>query len=166
MIKDTNCKTKIQCLLEEYHESAECFRHTYSTIWQSGVVFATISAAVFGFFFSFQNQLKLNLPYLPFISLSSIIIWWLMVFEPMNRYGDVRGKRCAEIEVELSNLVPALNMRHFRNYGASKIRFLQVRWGVRILSAIIIVLMALLVLSFFFPSILPWGQLGNQTSTR
>lgn len=151
MLTDKNGRLKVKCLLEEYTECAECFRHTYATIWQSGILFATFSVAIFGFFFSFQNQLRMYLPYLPFVSLSSVILWWLMIFEPMNRYGDIREKRCSEIEVELSNIIPNLNMKHFRNYGVSKGRVLRVRWGVRILALIIIVLMLLLLLTFCVP---------------
>ena len=150
MLKDEDSKLRVQCLLKEYDECAECFRHTYTTIWQSGILFATFSVAVFGFFFSFQRELSTYLPYLPFVSLSSIIIWWLMIFEPMNRYGDIREKRCKQIEEELSNIIPNLNMRHFRNYGSTKIRFLRVRWAVRVLAVIIIVLMLLLVQDFGF----------------
>ncbi len=165
MLKDETGELRVNCLLEEYKDCSEGFRHTYATIWQSGVVFATISVAIFGFFFSFQNQVKMSLPYLPFIALFGIVLWWVMVFEPMNRYGDARGKRCEEIENELSSIIPSLKMKHYRNYGESKIRFLRVRWGVRILAVIIIALMILLVLSFFFPSILPLGSSGNQTGT-
>lgn len=155
MLEDKNGKLRVHCLLEEYKESAECFRHTYATIWQSGIMFATFSAAIFGFFFSFQNQLHIYLPYFPFISLSSIIIWWIMVFEPMNHYGDVREKRCREIEEELSKTIPNLNMKHFRSYGETKRRFFRVRWGVRVLAIIIIVMMLLLLLVFGFPSGFP-----------
>jgi len=165
MLKDENGELRVKCLLAEYADCSDGFRHTYATIWQSGIVFATISGALFGFFVSFQTQLKLSLPYLPFIPLSVIILWWSMVFEPMNRYGDVRAKRCAEIENEMSNLIPSLKMKHYSTYGESKIRFLRVRVGVRILAVIVIALMVLLVLSFFFPSILPVGFSGNQTST-
>lgn len=52
MLKDEDSKLRVQCLLKEYDECAECFRHTYTTIWQSGILFATFSVAVFGFFFS------------------------------------------------------------------------------------------------------------------
>lgn len=152
MLKDDGGKLKVQCLLEEYKETAECFRHTYATIWQSGIMFATFSVAVFGFFFSFQNQLHMYLPYLPFVALSSLVIWWLMVFEPMNHYGDVREKRCAEIESELSKIIPNLDMRQFRSYGEAKRTFFRVRWGVRILAILIIALMLLLLLVFGFAS--------------
>lgn len=155
MLKDKDGKLRVQCLLKEYEESAECFRHTYATIWQSGILFATFSVAVFGFFFSFQDVLNVYLSYLPFISLSSIILWWLMIFEPMNRYGDIRAERCRQIEEELSNVIPNLNMRHFRSYGGTKKRALRVRWGVRLLAIVIIVLMLLLVLNFVFLSRLP-----------
>lgn len=152
MLKDENSELRVKCLLKEYDECAECFRHTYATIWQSGILFATFSLAIFGFFFSFQNVLSAYLPYLPFISLSSIIVWWLMIFEPMNRYGDIREKRCREIEEELSDIIPNLDMRHFRNYGGAKRRFWRVRWGARGLAIIIIVLALLLVLDFVFRS--------------
>ena len=102
-------KLRVQCLLEEYKECSECFRHTYATIWQSGILFATFSAAVFGFYFSFQEKLNAFLPYLPFISLASILVWSIMVFEPMDRYGDVRASRCEQIEEELSNIIPLDN---------------------------------------------------------
>jgi hypothetical protein len=148
MSKLPNTKLVVQCLLEEYSQCAECFRHTYATIWQSGLLFATFSAAVFGFFFSFQDRLHLSLPYLPFVSLSSIIIWWLMVFEPMNRYGDSRTKRCRQIEEELSIEVTGLKMKHFGNYDTSKGRYMRVRNGVRLLAFIIIVVMVLLGLYF------------------
>jgi len=152
MLKDESGELRVQCLLKEYKQSAECFRHTYTTIWQSGIMFATFSVAIFGFYFSFQNQLHISLPYLPFISLSSIIIWWLMVFEPMNHYGDVREERCKEIESELSKIVPNLTMKHFGSYGKAKSKFLRVRWGVRVLALVIIVLMILLLIVFGFPS--------------
>lgn len=152
MIRDENGELRVQCLLKEYKESAECFRHTYATIWQSGIMFATFSAAIFGFYFSFQSQLHVSLPYLPFISLSSIIIWWLMVFEPMNRYGDVREERCRQIESELSKIIPNLEMKNFSSYGKAKGKFLRVRWGVRLLAIVIIVLMILLLVVFGLPS--------------
>jgi len=152
MLKDEDGKLRVQCLLDEYDECVECFRHTYTTIWQSGILFATFSVAILGFFFSFQTELNEYLSYLPFISLSSIIVWWLMIFEPMNRYGDIREKRCRQIEEELSNIIPNLNMRHFRNYGKTKRRFLRVRWGVRVLAIIISVLVLLLVLDLVFLS--------------
>lgn len=148
MLKDEDGKLRVECLLKEYEECAECFRHTYATIWQSSILFATFSAAIFGFFFSFQNILNVYLPYLPFVSLSSIILWWLMIFEPMNRYGDIRQERCREIEEDLSNVIPNLNMMHFRNYSTAKRRYLRVRLGVRVLTIIIIVLMLLLVVHF------------------
>lgn len=71
-----------------------------------------------------------------------------MVFEPMNHYGDIRERRCRQIEEELSNSIPNLSMTHFRGYGTTKMRFLRVRWGVRVLAAIIIVLMLLLAINF------------------
>jgi hypothetical protein len=145
-------KLKVQCLLDEYKECAECFRHTYATIWQSGVLFATFSAAVFGFFFSFQDKLNVIMPILPFISLSSIIIWCLMVFEPMNHYGDIRATRCGQIEEELSKIVPNLSMNHFRNYDGSKRKFFRVRNGTRLLAITIIVLMLLFGIYFAFAS--------------
>jgi hypothetical protein len=154
MSKKEESNLRVTCLLKEYEETAECFRHTYATIWQSGIMFATFSVAVFGFFFSFEDKLKLYLPYLPFVSLGSILVWWLMVFEPMNHYGDIRQERCSKIEEELSSIVPNLNMRHFREYGAAK-GFLRVRLGVRILAVIIIIVMLLLALAFAFPSGLP-----------
>lgn len=161
MSEDKILELRVQCLLKEYEQSAESFRHTYATIWQSGVLFATFSAAIFGFFFSFQNQLKVYLPYLPFISLASIILWWSMIFEPMNRYGDIRATRCQEIEGELSSVLPNLNMRLFRNYNQRKNRIFRVRWGVRILALIIFILMILLLLIPFSPSKLPVHPLGN-----
>jgi hypothetical protein len=153
MLKDKNGELKVQCLLKEYEECAECFRHTYETIWQSSILFATFSVAVFGFFFSFHSDLKIYLVYLPFVSLSSILVWWLMIFEPMNHYGDIRQERCKEIEEELSKIVPNLKMSHFQDYSQSKRRFFRVRWGTRILAIIIIVLMLLLALTLAFPSI-------------
>lgn len=154
MLKDKDGSLKIQCLLKEYEEAAECFRHTYETIWQSSILFATFSVAVFGFFFSFHSDLKMYVTYLPFISLSSIIVWWLMIFEPMNHYGDIRQERCKEIEKELSKIIPNLNMSHFQDYSQSKRKFFRVRWGARILAVIIIVLMLLLALTLVFPSVL------------
>lgn len=148
-----NNKLKVQCLLEEYNQCAECFRHTYATIWQSGVLFATFSAAVFGFFFSFQDKLNVYMPILPFISMLSIIVWWLMVFEPMNHYGDIRATKCGQIEEELSKIVPNLNMNHFRNYGRSKGKFLRVRNGTRILAIMAIVLMLLFGIHFGFANL-------------
>jgi hypothetical protein len=143
---------KVQCLLEEYKQCAECFRHTYATIWQSGILFASFSAAVFGVYFSFQDKLNVFLPYLPFVSLASVLIWSLMVFESMNRYGDLRATRCAQIEKELSSTIPDLRMNHFGDLSTSKRRFIRVRNGVRILAGMIVVLMILLGLYFLLGS--------------
>jgi hypothetical protein len=153
MIWDRDGNLKVQCLLKEYEEATESFRHTYETIWQSSILFATFSIAVFGFFFSFHNDLKIYAPYLPFVSLSSILLWWLMIFEPMNHYGDVRQKRCQEIEDELSKAVPYLKMSLFNDYSKSKGKYLRVRYGTRILALITIVLMLLLALTLVFPSV-------------
>ena len=144
MSRVTSSELRIRCLLEEYKECAECFRHTYATIWQAGILFATFSAAVFGFYFSFQDKLSVYLPFLPFISLGSIMVWWFMIFEPMNRYGDVRAMRCKTIEEELSSIVPDLKMRHFSELGSSKKKYLRVRNTVRILAIIIIIMMLLI----------------------
>jgi len=139
-----NNKLRVQCLLEEYHECAECFRHTYATIWQSGILFATFSAAVFGFYVSFQGKTIVFLPFLPFVSLASILVWTVLVFESMNRYGDIRASRCELIEEELSTIVPKLNMTHFRNLAKSKQKYLRVRNGVRLLAGMIIIMIILL----------------------
>jgi hypothetical protein len=147
MDKTNAIKLKVDCLLKEYSECSECFRHTYATIWQSSILFATFSAAVFGFFFSFQTQLNLFLPYLPFFSMVSILIWWGLVFEPMNRYGDRRAKRCGAIETELGTIIPDLNMEHYLKYESSKHKYSRVRTGVRLLALAVILIMLLLAIS-------------------
>ena len=146
MDKTTAIKLRVDCLLKEYSECSECFRHTYATIWQSGVLFATFSAAVFGFFFSFE-KLNVFLPYLPFLATASILIWWGLVFEPMNRYGDRRAIRCGDIEKELGTIVPELKMEHYCGYENSKHKYSRVRNGVRLLAAAIILIMLFLAIS-------------------
>jgi hypothetical protein len=165
MSEDKTLELRVQCLLKEYEQSAESFRHTYATIWQSGVLFATFSVAIFGFFFSFQSELK-SLPYLPYVALSSIILWWVTIFEPMNHYGDIRANRCQKIEEELSTMLPPLNMRQFTNYNRGKYKAFRVRWGVRILGVIIIVLMILLLPVLFSSSKLPVNPLESLPNIR
>ena len=77
-----------------------------------------------------------------------------MIFEPMNRYGDLREKRCKEIEGELSGLVAGLNMKHFKEYSKRRGKFYRVRWGTRIFILMIVVTVLLLGYTFWEDSLL------------
>jgi hypothetical protein len=87
------------------------------------------------------------LPYLPFLSMLSILIWWGLIFEPMNRYGDRRAKRCGDIERELGTIIPDLRMEHYLCYENSKHRYSRVRTGVRLLAGAVLLIMLFLALS-------------------
>ena len=97
--------------LSEYEECAECYRHTYQTIWQASAFFAAISTALFGVMIGFGQADWL----IALVSPVPFLLWYWAIFRPMDSYGEWRSERCAGIEQTL-NKVPGLNMRHFTEY--------------------------------------------------
>ena len=112
----------IECYLTEYRECMESYRHTYATIWQSGIVFTTISVAIVAFVnISDIGGGSHKIP--PFVLMLvpiPILFWWWGVFMSMNRYGELRSKRLEEIEQLLNESVPRLQMCHFCNYNRDR----------------------------------------------
>ena len=91
----------------EYEQCMESYRHTYDTIWQAGGLFSAISAAIIAL--ATSNALKLFFP-LP------VILWFLGIFIPMNRYGEWRAQRLANLESLFNNSISGLQMSHFTDY--------------------------------------------------
>jgi hypothetical protein len=100
-----------QAYLIEYQECMESYRHTYATIWQASGLFAAISAGV----------LTLGKgSYIDVIAPIPVIFWYIGIFIPMNRYGEIRNDRLAAIEQLLSDAIPDLDMRHYRRFSSAR----------------------------------------------
>lgn len=99
--------------LSEYEQALGTYRFTYHTIWQAGSVFITASAAIAAIAASHDEGIAIFAP-LPFL------FWWLGIYRPMNRYGELHGDRAAEIEEILSTTVCGLEMTHFRTFNAER----------------------------------------------
>lgn len=135
-----------QAYLVEYQECIESYRHTYGTIWQAGAFSAAIAAAIISFtgngdLFQFFTPLPL-------------IFWYLGIFIPMNRYGELRNDRLMEIEELLNDNIPSLKMRHFSKYGhyrKNKIGFFKRiykgKWRVNQVVTVFIIL--IIIMQFF-----------------
>jgi len=102
-----------QGYLVEYEQCMESYRHTYATIWQAGALFAAISAAIVTFAGSDNSNLQVLAP-LP------IIFWYLGIFQPMNRYGEVRNDRLVQLEQTLGTAIRDLQMQHFRYFSGTR----------------------------------------------
>jgi hypothetical protein len=100
-----------QGYLTEYEQCLESYRHTYETIWQASALFAAISAGIIAFG---NTQIPSIVGPLP------IIFWYLGIFRPMNRYGELRNDRLAELERRLSEAVPGLDMRAVRSFSGAR----------------------------------------------
>jgi hypothetical protein len=100
-----------QAYLVEYQQCMESYRHTYATIWQASGLFAAISAGV----------VTLGKgPYIEIIAPIPVIFWYVGIFIPMNRYGEIRNDRLAAIEERLSEAIPDLDMRHYRGFSTTR----------------------------------------------
>ena len=102
-------KVRIDAYLKEYSECAASYRHTYATIWQAGGIFFATSGVMLAFSDDINNIVFS-------FSLVPIVFWWIGLFLPMDKYGEMRSKRLSDIEEELNNLKLGLKMRHFSRY--------------------------------------------------
>lgn len=120
-----------RAFLVEYEQCMESYRHTYTTIWQAGALFAAISAAVLAFGTRGGTTILVTLIgsrpaadggefWLTALAPVPFLFWYLGIFLPMNRYGEVRATRLADIEKTLSAGIPDLNMKHYINYNDSR----------------------------------------------
>lgn len=100
----------------EYEQCMESYRHTYQTIWQAGTVLVTASAAIVALAAS-RGGVD---PIAQVIAPVPFLFWWWGIFRPMNRYGERRSKRLAELEKRLNTLVAGLDMGHFIDYDAER----------------------------------------------
>lgn len=128
--------------LTEYQECVDSYRHTYTTIWQAGALFSAISAAIVAFAGPKWIQMLAPLPF---------IFWYLGIFTPMDRYGELRSERLAKIEQLLNHAVPGLGMDHFINYNKSRKekigiikRIYKRKWGVKHVVSIFGILLILI----------------------
>lgn len=102
-----------EAYLIEYQECMDSYRHTYATIWQAGAIFAAISAAIVAF--TRGSELPGGsagiASWIQILAPISFLFWWWGIFMPMNRYGELRSDRLAEIEELLSDpTIPKLQM--------------------------------------------------------
>jgi hypothetical protein len=102
--------------MTEYEQCAESYRHTYATIWQAGGLFGIISGAIVAIG-STQGSLD---PIIQVLAPLPLVFWYLGIFRPMNRYGEWRSRRLSDLEARLEDIVPGLDMWHFRQYEADR----------------------------------------------
>lgn len=108
--------------LVEYHECIDSYRHTYTTIWQAGAIFAAISAAVVAFSKgSGTPGVSANIaPWIQVLAPIPFLFWWWGIFVPMNRYGEQRNDRLVEIEQLLSTATSGLKMFHVKGFSEGR----------------------------------------------
>jgi hypothetical protein len=111
--------TAINAYLDEYKECADSYRHTYTTIWAAGSIFAAISAGIIAFTKSSNPTESIPL-WIQFLAPIPFLFWYQGIFRPMNRYGELRSDRLERIEQILSNAVPDLDMNHFTLFNQRK----------------------------------------------
>jgi hypothetical protein len=99
-------RTAVDVYLEEYRQAAESYRHTYATIWQAGALIAAAGGLLAA---SGEPAVRAFAPLPP-------IAWYLAVFLPMDRYGDLRRDRLKELEEILSSALPSVQMAHFARF--------------------------------------------------
>lgn len=131
-----------QAHLVEYEQCMESYRHTYATIWQAGALFAAISAAIVALGGSDSGATGFHVPAaIEVLAPLPFLFWWLGIFRPMNRYGELRNDRLAQIESLLNAGIPGCAMSHFSGFSTSRkagyklwrrVLTLQVLWRPRV----------------------------------
>jgi hypothetical protein len=106
-----------EAYMTEYQQCYESYRHTYATIWQAGSIFVAASAAILGIAASGEGGID---PLVQVIAPLPFLFWWLGVFRPMNRYGELRSERLAGLELTLNAAVPGLRMSHSQTYDRAR----------------------------------------------
>jgi hypothetical protein len=135
--------------MHEYDQCCENYRHTYATIWQAGGLFGVISGALVGLGTK-DGSLP---PLIQVLAPAPLIFWFLGIFLPMNRYGELRSSRLAAIEKLLPTLVQGLEMDHFRSYDRlrkreselSRILTFKWLWRPRVIEIVTVIGTALIV---------------------
>jgi hypothetical protein len=96
--------------LAEYAQCADSYRHTYQTIWSAGSVFFAVSGGILALQ---AKSGSAGSAALWALALLPIWFWYLAIFRPMDRYGQVRRKRLADIETIFNQKFPPIAMAHF-----------------------------------------------------
>lgn len=150
----------LKAYLTEYQECMDSYRHTYTSIWQAGAIFAAISAAIVAFTKgSGSTDGSVNIaPWVQVLAPIPLLFWWWGVFMTMNKYGEERNDRLVEIEERLSEpTIPGLEMWHFRRFSRNRKnesiwrRILKFKWlwRPRVKEVVTIFGMAILLLEAF-----------------
>jgi hypothetical protein len=126
-----------EAYLVEYQECMDSYRHTYTTIWQAGAIFAAISAAVVAFSkasASAGGSADIA-PWIQVLAPVPFLFWWWGIFVPMNRYGEQRNDRLNEIEELLNEpTTPGLRMCHVSRFSRGRkgesewLRVIKLKW--------------------------------------
>jgi hypothetical protein len=122
----------------EYREAGEFYRHTHSTIWQSGSILIASAFLVVAFLIR-DEKIRTAMTLVP---VAMLAFWWLGIFEPMNRYADWRIHRAKQIEEWVSGLAQFMRSGYapklasvFRERNSCDCVWrawrLRVRWAVR-----------------------------------
>ena len=102
--------------LAEYAQCAATYMSTYSTIWSAGALFTAATAGLLVVAGLQSGPIRAALVFAPL----PFLFWYLGLFRPMNRYAEMRTKRLESIELLLSEAIPGLEMRHFRDFNEKR----------------------------------------------
>jgi hypothetical protein len=102
--------------MHEYDQCCESYRHTYTTIWAAGGLFGLISGALVGL----GTQDGSLPPLIQVLAPAPLLFWYIGIFRPMDRYGELRSARACAIEEHLAEEVPELDMYHYRQFDSTR----------------------------------------------
>lgn len=103
---------KVTAYLTEYEQCQESYRHTYQTIWQAGAIFVAVSAGIVALW----DKSKGFSPWMIILAPLPFLFWYVGIFRPMNKYGELRRGILRDIERTLNKLIPGLSLKHFSEY--------------------------------------------------
>jgi hypothetical protein len=105
-----------EAFLEFYKLEYERAAIRYNDIYQIGWTIFNYSALVAGGILTFGFNIieEPNLPGL--LACVPLFFWYMTTFIPMNRYGDQVGLRLAQIESEVKERFPHVDLKHFIDF--------------------------------------------------
>jgi hypothetical protein len=128
----------------EYEQCVSCYQDIYGSIWRIFSYLSAVTAALLVFGTQYLTPSAAVAA-----STVPLLIWFLCIYLPMDRYGGLRSDRLAELEGEIRKDYGA-DVRHFtllkekRQFQWRIWRSWRVRYGVYLL---VIVLLLVLVVS-------------------
>jgi hypothetical protein len=103
-------KDRIELYRMEYVQCVSCYQDLYNSIWRIFSYVSAVTAAVLVF-----GTKYLTISGTVLVSTIPLLIWFLFIYLPMDKYGRLRTKRLAEIEKKLGG-----DLKHFTQVIESK----------------------------------------------